>query len=246
MACLYEGRLVRPFVDPSERVFVDNPCERLLPGFEASDDVPVIEAMDAGSLEPALLEATGVSRQELQGYLARRGGFLTEVVRADLRSLQGMPADPAEAPSSPTPTVVEMVPVVAAPFTPRDGPEGLESLLLDLAAEQTGFPRGSITLEARLLDDLNLDSIKAAELVAGAAKRWGVAGRLDPSAMANASLAEVAAAIGAAVAGRASPVELAESCSLSAPVVVDSPIPVPDLSISWVRNFVIEYVPDAA
>jgi enediyne polyketide synthase len=243
---LYGGRLVRPFVDPSERVFIDNPCERPFTEFEASDAAPVIEAVAAGSLEPALLEATGVSRQELEGYLTRRQGFLADVVRADLRSLQGMPAVPAAAPPSPTRTAVEMVPVVATPITPRNDSEGLESLLLDLAAQQTGFPRESITLDARLLDDLNLDSIKAAELVAGAAKQRGVAGRLDPSAMANASLAEVAAAIVAAAAGQAEPVKLADSCAPLGPRVVDSPIPVPDLSMIWVRNFVIEYVPDAA
>ena len=112
----------------------------------------------------------------------------------------------------------------------------LESLLLDIAAQQTGFPRESIMLEARLLDDLNLDSIKAAELVAGAAKQRGVAGRLDPSTMANASLAEVAAAIVAAVAGQVEPAMLAESSSSLASAVADTPLPALDFSMSWVRG----------
>ena len=65
---LYQGRLSDLFVVESLDAFIDNPCERPFPGFEASDEEPVIEAMVAGSLEPALLEATGISRQELQGY----------------------------------------------------------------------------------------------------------------------------------------------------------------------------------
>ena len=82
---------------PRSAVFIDNPCDRPFPKCEESAELPVIETMFAGSLEPALLEATGVSRQELEGYLTRRQGFLAEVVRADLRSLQGMPAVPATA-----------------------------------------------------------------------------------------------------------------------------------------------------
>jgi acyl transferase domain-containing protein len=243
---LYEGRLVRPFVEPSERVFIDNPCERPFPEPQVLEEGPIIETAIAGKVESALLEATGVSPEELQSYFTQRQGFIAEVVKADLRSLQGMLSLPAAAPLSPARTIVEAVPMIAKPITPCAGSLGLESHLLDLAALQTGFPRDSITLETRLLDDLNLDSIKAAELVASAAKQWGVAGRLDPSAMANASLEEVATAIGAAVAGQAQPVEPIESSPSTAPTVTDSLVSVLDYSMVWVRNFVIEYVPDAA
>ena len=126
---LYQGRLVRPFVDPSERVFIDNPCERPFPGFEASDEQPVIEAMVAGSLEPALLEATGISRQELQGYLARRQGFIADVVRADLLAPGDAWRPRLGALHSPTQTVVEMVPVVA----PHHAPERLRGTGIALA-----------------------------------------------------------------------------------------------------------------
>ena len=83
------------------------------------------------------------------------------------------------------------------PSPPADAPNrrmGVETLLVDLVVERTGFPRESITPEARLLDDLNLDSIKAAELVASAARQQGAAGKLDPSKLANATLADVAPA----------------------------------------------------
>jgi acyl carrier protein len=71
----------------------------------------------------------------------------------------------------------------------------LVAMLVALAAERTGFPAESISGHDRLLDDLNLDSIKAAELVADAAKRLGLAAEIDPSLFANARLAEIALAL---------------------------------------------------
>jgi acyl carrier protein len=61
--------------------------------------------------------------------------------------------------------------------------------------EQTKYPRESINSAARLLDDLNLDSIKSAELVAQTAKQLGIEGQIDPSNFANATIAEVVEAL---------------------------------------------------
>ena len=47
----------------------------------------------------------------------------------------------------------------------------------------------------RLLDDLNLDSIKAADLIAIAAKEAGVSGEIDPSTLANSTLGELLEAL---------------------------------------------------
>ena len=68
------------------------------------------------------------------------------------------------------------------------GPE----ILLHIASRMTGFPIESISLEHRLLDDLNLDSIKAGHLIAKALKQYGVeAKKVDPTTMANNSLREI-------------------------------------------------------
>lgn len=67
------------------------------------------------------------------------------------------------------------------------GPE----ILLKLASDMTGFPGSSISLNHRLLDDLNLDSIKAGQFVAKALKLYGAEGKLDPTTMANSSLREI-------------------------------------------------------
>ena len=71
----------------------------------------------------------------------------------------------------------------------------IENILVNLIAQQTGFPQESITLQIRLLDDLNLDSIKAGEVIATAAREVGVAGQVDPTSLANATIQEIAEAL---------------------------------------------------
>jgi malonyl CoA-acyl carrier protein transacylase len=173
---LYAGRLVRPFVPAPELKFVENPLE--LPLQLPEDESPVQLGDGGGS---RLAELTGVGESELADYLARRGRFLGDVIRADLRT------GPADEPA-PQPT--------AEPATAAGG--AVEDRLVELVAEMTGFPPETIPLEARLLDDLNLDSIKAAELVTRAADERGVGEGLDIAPLANASLREVAGAIRAA------------------------------------------------
>jgi acyl transferase domain-containing protein len=243
---LFEGRLVRPFVAPEERLFIDNPCER------AFCELPTepLPAVGGGELESFLVESTGCSAGQLHDYLARRQGFLAGVVQADIYSLNGSLRDlptehgrapavlsyPRKAADSSPPVAPRKSEPAAAPATPAASATDLEELLLDLASKRTGFARNTITLEARLLDDLNLDSIKAAELVAAAAKPFGAAGKLDPSKMANATLAEVAAAIRAAANGDLPSAEPEKPTITAAP---EAPLPE---GPSWVRNFVIEYV----
>jgi len=74
----------------------------------------------------------------------------------------------------------------------------LDSVILDVAQKHTGFPASTIPLTSRLLDDLNLDSIKATELVIEAARRVGVQAMPDTARFANATLGEIAQALGAA------------------------------------------------
>ena len=71
------------------------------------------------------------------------------------------------------------------------GKDKVADLLMELTHEITGFDRESITLNLRLLDDLNLDSIKAAELIGKAARTLGIAGQVDPSALSNNTLGQI-------------------------------------------------------
>ncbi len=72
-----------------------------------------------------------------------------------------------------------------------DDKDVIGTILVDLVHKLTGFDTELISLESRLLDDLNLDSIKAAELIAQAARVLGVAGQLDPSQISNNRLGQI-------------------------------------------------------
>lgn len=231
---LYRNRLVRPFVPAHERVFIDNPCERPL---------TVPPAAPIAAERPALAEVfargIGCPAEVAEKYLDRRLGFLVDVARADLRSLgepdEALPEMPPFVPAVPPVRLPEEAPAPVP--TPPDPGRDVGALVLAIAARRTGYPADTIDPAARLLDDLNLDSIKAAELVAEAAREAGVAGRVDPSKLSNASLGEVAAAIAAATGAAGPP-----------PEDGDRPTTMPSEAVeaSWVRDFVIEYIAEAA
>ena len=122
----------------------------------------------------------------------------------------------------------------------------IQDRLIELVVEQTGFPADSFSPDARLLDDLNLDSIKSAEVVAQVAKQVGVEGQVDPSAFANASLAEVAVALEQLVgSGSAAATQTIDVASQGSKGVTAAAMPVEEEAVtSWVRNFIVEYMPE--
>ncbi len=80
-------------------------------------------------------------------------------------------------------------PAISAPVAASA--DSVAKVLLDLTHKVTGFDEQSLNLNLRLLDDLNLDSIKAAELIAEAAKVLGLSGQIDPSQFSNNTLAQI-------------------------------------------------------
>ncbi|ELS49911.1 SDR family NAD(P)-dependent oxidoreductase [Microcystis aeruginosa] len=132
------------------------------------------------------------------------------------------------------PEQIEVAPLVLPPSDSLD----ITQKLLELVEEKTGFPKDTLSLDLRLLDDLNLDSIKAAELVATAVKQVGATGKLDPSALANGTLADVIAAL-EKVSNQPS---VKTAASEKTPVLQGSQNNPPPES-NWVRNYAIEYVP---
>jgi len=122
----------------------------------------------------------------------------------------------------------------------------VEKILVEHIVRQTGYPSTTIGLELKLLDDLNLYSIKAGDLVAEVAKQCRVAGKVDPSSLANASLVEVAAAIRSEMPGKAKPSSSPAPTIAVPPQVAESTEPKPEAKpksgANWVRNFTVEYV----
>ncbi|MFB2892460.1 SDR family NAD(P)-dependent oxidoreductase [Aerosakkonemataceae cyanobacterium BLCC-F50] len=290
---LYENRLVRPFVPASQRIFIENPCERpfVVSGAEIYPDVAISldsfemkQTTDSGNesdnrsyqanatlvpTDEALLEILSnyfVQRGSflaelmqadletlpfpltptqtiasdsknllnkpqneelvklLSNYFAQRGSFLARAIRADLQTLPDLTElkgaanqnstvthnDNIKAHDNGTNTTQTIQPLVVSHPTPQQQVQkqkevihqqipDVEKIIVDLVVQQTGYPLESIELNLQLLDDLNLDSIKAGELVAAAARKCSVAGQLDTSSLANATLKEVAETIRSAM-----------------------------------------------
>ncbi len=170
----FENRLIRPFTPAGEKIFVVNPCENIpVIEKEKEDEAGIIP----GGIHPVLAEAfTGVPDALVSRYLASRGAFLRQVVKADLSFW-----DPDARPKD----------VDGAASTPAVEPVAAQAILLDLVSAVTGFPADSLSRNVRLLDDLNLDSIKAGDLITRFAKQCGISFP-DPTLLANAALGELA------------------------------------------------------
>ena len=91
-----------------------------------------------------------------------------------------------------------------------------------------------ITPELRLLDDLNLDSIKAAELIAEATKKLGIMGDVDPSEHSNSTLSDISNVLAQVYTQKARTSPGSKEASET------------DIKWkykSWVRNFITQYTP---
>lgn len=115
-----------------------------------------------------------------------------------------------------------------------DAHNRIDQILVEQVCHLTGFEKESISMDLRLLDDLNLDSIKAAELIGKVAQILGIAGEVDPSQHSNKKLAEIRDI-------------LFESAfhSKRADAQAQSPSAVLQryLDKRWVRDFVVKYEP---
>ena len=175
---LFGKRLIRPFVPAAQKSFVVNPCEAL-PRTDREDDT--VDTRPPDDNHAILAEAfSGVPEALVSRYLESRGAFLNRMVQADFSFW-----DPdARQMDGGVGGQVEMAAVSPEPVP-------LQDALFKLVADVTGFAPETLLRESRLLDDLNLDSIKAGDLIARFAKTSGVTFP-DPALLANATLGEVA------------------------------------------------------
>jgi enediyne polyketide synthase len=199
LSVLLDHRHYAGFVPPTERQFIVNPCEQdlIVPPIPDGFD----HALKGGTFEAQLLERTGYDRETVRAYLEERGGFLSEVVRADIAAREvasGLPASHALAPEKVRSQHAAPSPA-PAPAAVGDQPPSVNviDILVGLVADRTGFPLETIRPHMTFLNDLNIESIAAGEIIARAAVAAGVT-RLDPSALLQASIQEVAEAIAAA------------------------------------------------
>ncbi len=95
-------------------------------------------------------------------------------------------------PSSPAITSAPMELVKPSSTAPEQS-EGKDSetILFDSLARVTGFDRSILNHDMRLLDDLNLDSIKAGEVISDLRSQFPNAGEIDPIQFANATIQDI-------------------------------------------------------
>ncbi|MBC2743873.1 MAG: SDR family NAD(P)-dependent oxidoreductase [Desulfosarcina sp.] len=184
---LYANRLVYPFVPPADRTFFSNPCENPL-DIEMTG-TPSSQAQGQLLTAPLLPELSDIPRETLQAYLKRRGAFLSEFIKVDLKFSSSDKEPENIEPLQPSVADQTLSDPNSEPGK-RVNRSGAENLY-DLVEEITGFPKETLTLDSRLLDDLNLDSIKSGDIIARYAEQFGLSGELDPAEWTNASLGEI-------------------------------------------------------
>ncbi len=194
---LYQDRLIRPFLSTEEREFFISPCER---PFAVDPDIAQLNVNTVELLESTLSDTVDIPPQQLRHYLEQRGKFLEGLIRVDMENMPDSSStihnrdmnDERNSkgllnPPSPTEPLTE--------FAITNDNVPVEQVILELIQKRTGFPRESLSLDLRLLDDLNLDSIKSAEVVATAAQQLKIEGQIDPSQFAQSTIREVAVAL---------------------------------------------------
>jgi len=122
-------------------------------------------------------------------------------------------------------------PLPVAPLATANGhaPLSIRDLLRELIASRAELPASAVHDDSRLLSDLHLNSISVGQLVVEASRRLGLRPPASPTDFANATLRQVADALGSQ--GQAAD-GAAEAAEDAVPAGVDS----------WVRPFVVDWV----
>lgn len=152
-----------------------------------------MDSIKSGEYCAAIAKRFGITADvEWSQYLNASLGELAALVK-QLAPEQVAPAAAALFSQSQQPgqTAAESAPAQAT----GGGAQGQE--VMELVALITGYDKSTLALDMTLLDDLNMDSIKVGELIAQMVKQFGIAQPQDPSSLANASLAQLQALLGA-------------------------------------------------
>ena len=155
------------------------PARRLSP--IARDDRAI------GFLERQLFEVIDLPPDQILEYLKTRGPFLSRVIQADLKYPIGKGL-------SLTVEKIAADALYAAPAAtaPKEIPKAsVEDEVLAQVEKITGFSKESLNRNMRLLDDLNLDSIKAGDLMVKIAKVLDIPAPEKTLDYSNASLSNV-------------------------------------------------------
>ncbi|NES64386.1 MAG: SDR family NAD(P)-dependent oxidoreductase [Okeania sp. SIO2D1] len=193
-------------------------------------DAKLLDDLNMDSIKASELIASVTRACNIAGFIepsSLANASLQEIIQVIHSTMGGM--------TQTTPSIEHNSEIKPQLFPTTQADKDLTSLLFSLVEEQTGFPKNTLSLDLRLLDDLNLDSIKAAYLIAIAAKKTGVSEKIDMSYLANSTLGELLTAL-----QQNQVVSRSEEKSIPQPQKI-----IQENHSTWVRNFAIEYVPQA-
>jgi acyl transferase domain-containing protein/NAD(P)-dependent dehydrogenase (short-subunit alcohol dehydrogenase family)/acyl-CoA thioesterase FadM len=161
---LFENRLVRPYIPFAQKQFMVNPCEKEFPQ----------ELLRSASVPVQIASATSIARA------AGAESYHAPVVK-NIEAHR-----PVEKPAA---KVIPLSTVNGAGLEMTK--DQVARTLVEVLCQSTGFAEDVFKMEMRLLDDLNMDSIKAGEAIATLSKRCSLETSVDPIQMANATLGEI-------------------------------------------------------
>jgi acyl transferase domain-containing protein/3-hydroxymyristoyl/3-hydroxydecanoyl-(acyl carrier protein) dehydratase/acyl carrier protein/NADP-dependent 3-hydroxy acid dehydrogenase YdfG len=193
---LYENRLVESFVPAKDKHFIVNPVELPL---QIGDQLINKDSVNADT-SPFLVKNNGISTADLENYLQKRGDFIFDVIRSDMKH-QLLSTEKIERPDR----IEEDEEIYSQPkstieFEKIEGntgniPEFVYQVIIQEASNITGYSLESISIKHHVLDDLNLDSIKSADFVSRIVHKLELSHHLDPTEYANATLEDIAYAV---------------------------------------------------
>lgn len=193
------------------------PTEMLDPELDLEGDLG-IDTVKQAELFREIREHYGIPRREdlrLGDYntLQKVAGFVADALAASV----GQPA--VEPPAAAV--VVEPAAPVAAPAAPSAGASDIQSFVLGLVSEKTGYPAEMLDLDLDLEGDLGIDTVKQAELFRSVREHYGIPRREDLRLADYNTLAKVIQFVQEATGSGNAPAVLV-SVEQSAPAAVES------------------------
>ncbi|MBN1117973.1 MAG: SDR family NAD(P)-dependent oxidoreductase [Bacteroidales bacterium] len=183
---LYQNRLIRTFVPATERKFLVNPLERPLPVDIQSSD----SNLDFNSVN-SVFDFTGITGDAFSSYLSKRGEFLKEFIQVDMKHFHDSLVQPVFVEEKTKTNASGNIKLAVIEPGLANRSVSFASSLYSKLEEATGFPTDAFKDDMKLLDDLNLDSIKAGTLISSLSKEFSVAGKINASNYANANIKQI-------------------------------------------------------
>lgn len=217
------------------------PLDILTLGADLEDDLGV-DSVKQAEILAVLAADIGVDPARIPGRKLRTIGSVVELVSALLAELAAaapvsqapvVTAPVVSAPPAPVATApVATTPVATAPVAtpPAAVAVDVEARVRAIFSRVTRYPEALLTGSADIEDDLGIDSVKQAEIVANIAVEFPSASELDPRREKLRTLAQIAAAVSARIpAAAAAPILPAPA---PAPVAVAVPAAAPKRTVA--------------